>query len=408
MPCRGNGNQKRIATFKVRLTKVKGARTARGEATGYIEPHLSLILGHSTVVEPPPGQQVVAAVTARLAAAVDVPVTFRWGAGVLRGLDHPAEPGTDFVETLAYATIPAGRTSVDLPVTTLGDARSERDEQVAVLVDPHSTLVPVLNQGSLTILDNGRNDGSTQPPPTVTPTVPPPTAGPTSTTTPRPTVPPRDPGQPPVVTGTRAGSVVDYLAMPGDQAVTVPNGTYRGGTSTVDRPATNGPYKGWLVLVAQSQGGVVVDLSAAPLTLAANAGRVMFVGFRFVNGTVSVEGHDVAFWYTDHTFPASTCGARTTACTARPDHSTSTTTRRGTSRCTASTCTTRRRCCAGAVRRASTSPARVCTTPRRPSSGTTTRSRHAVVPPTSRSTTARCTAASCSPTVSRTSHRRTR
>ena len=38
--------------------------------------------------------------------------------------------------------------------------------------------------------------------------------------------------------------------MRGDQVVVVPNGTYRGGEVNAAHPATSGPLKGWLVLVA--------------------------------------------------------------------------------------------------------------------------------------------------------------
>src|SRR5205823_4766631 len=56
-------------------------------------------------------------------------------------------------------------------------------------------------------------------------------------------------------------SILDYVAMPGDQVVTVPNGTYSAGTVTAVHPATSGGLRGWLVLVAQTPGGVVVDQS---------------------------------------------------------------------------------------------------------------------------------------------------
>jgi hypothetical protein len=58
--------------------------------------------------------------------------------------------------------------------------------------------------------------------------------------------------------------------------------------------------------VAQSPGGVVVDLSNARLNLGANTTRVMFVGFQFVNGSVFISGQDITFWYTQHTYPATT------------------------------------------------------------------------------------------------------
>ena len=99
------------------------------------------------------------------------------------------------------------------------------------------------------------------------------------------------------------GSIASYINQPGDQVVTVPNGTYTGGQISAPHPATTGPYKGWLVLVAQSFHGVVVDMTSTPLVLDPTTSRVLFVGFKFQNGVVSVQGDDIAFWYTEHTFP---------------------------------------------------------------------------------------------------------
>jgi hypothetical protein len=98
-------------------------------------------------------------------------------------------------------------------------------------------------------------------------------------------------------------SITDYISRAGDQVVTVPDGTYSGGTVATAHPSTSGPYKGWLVLVAESPPGVVVDMSQKPLVLDLGSSRVLFVGFTFVNGTMSVRGDDIAFWYTEHTFP---------------------------------------------------------------------------------------------------------
>src|SRR5581483_2954235 len=44
-----------------------------------------------------------------------------------------------------------------------------------------------------------------------------------------------------------------YIALQGDQAVTVPNGTYTAGDVAAPHPETSGPYKGWLVLVAEKK-----------------------------------------------------------------------------------------------------------------------------------------------------------
>jgi hypothetical protein len=96
----------------------------------------------------------------------------------------------------------------------------------------------------------------------------------------------------------------DLLTMPGDQVVVVPNGVYQPGDIEAPHPATSGPLKGWLVLVAESPGGAVVDLSSARLWLGPDTTRVMFVGFNFVNGSVFIEGQNIDFWYTQHTYPA--------------------------------------------------------------------------------------------------------
>jgi hypothetical protein len=98
--------------------------------------------------------------------------------------------------------------------------------------------------------------------------------------------------------------LANYVKLGGDQVVVVPNGVYSARSVTAPHAPTNGKYKGWLVLKAQSPYGVVVDLSRGPLTLEAGTSRVLFVGFKFVKGSVDVKGHDIAFWYTDHTFPA--------------------------------------------------------------------------------------------------------
>ena len=111
-------------------------------------------------------------------------------------------------------------------------------------------------------------------------------------------------------------SIVDYVKMAGDQVVVVPNGTYVGGDVTAAHAATSGPLKGWLVLVAQTPGGAVVDLSypgkalsngltaKGDLFLRDGTTQVLFAGFTFVNGAVQVFGDDIRFWYTDHSFPA--------------------------------------------------------------------------------------------------------
>ena len=112
------------------------------------------------------------------------------------------------------------------------------------------------------------------------------------------------PSTPPVTP--EGGNITKLLTLPGDQVVTVADGTYSAGAVAAAHPETSGPYKGWLVLVAQSRHHVVVDMSAGPLTLDVGSSRVLFVGFKFINGTVNVRGDDIAFWYTEHTFPIET------------------------------------------------------------------------------------------------------
>jgi hypothetical protein len=58
-------------------------------------------------------------------------------------------------------------------------------------------------------------------------------------------------------------NIVDYIRQPGDQVIDVPDGTYRGGDVSAPHDATDGPYNGWLVLRAETKGGVVVDLADA-------------------------------------------------------------------------------------------------------------------------------------------------
>jgi hypothetical protein len=92
-------------------------------------------------------------------------------------------------------------------------------------------------------------------------------------------------------------SIIPFVAGPGGREVVVPNGTYVGG-------AIRAPHDGWLVLRAESPGGVTVDLSETGLSLDDGTSRVIFVGFRFVNGSVRMAGvQDIHFWYCDFSFP---------------------------------------------------------------------------------------------------------
>jgi hypothetical protein len=95
-------------------------------------------------------------------------------------------------------------------------------------------------------------------------------------------------------------NLLSYITQPGDRVVTVPNGTYAGGSVTAPHPATSGQYGGWLILQAATKHGVTVT---GDLQLAAGTSRVLFVGFRFVNTRLFVGGEHIAFWYTDHVYP---------------------------------------------------------------------------------------------------------
>ncbi|MCU1429542.1 MAG: Esterase [Actinomycetia bacterium] len=150
---------------------------------------------------------------------------------------------------------------------------------------------------------------STTTPSTTTPSTTTPSTTTPSTTTPPTTNPPSgdSPAPPPSNLGSNLST---YIALHGDQTVTVANGTYHAGTVSAPHPATSGAYRGWLVLRAESEHGVVVDLAGAALTLDSSTSRVLFVGFRFVNGSVFAYGNNIGFWYTDHTFPANVWAAQ--------------------------------------------------------------------------------------------------
>lgn len=94
--------------------------------------------------------------------------------------------------------------------------------------------------------------------------------------------------------------LVEYLALPGDQVVTIPDGTYSGGTISAAHPTTDGPFAGWLILRAETFHGVTVT---GDLVLEEGSSRVLFVGIRFVDSRVHNRGEQLAYWYTDHVFP---------------------------------------------------------------------------------------------------------
>jgi hypothetical protein len=96
------------------------------------------------------------------------------------------------------------------------------------------------------------------------------------------------------------GTLASLMAMSGDQAVTVANGTYAAGAiSTASHASTGGTYGGWLVLVAATPGSVIVDMAPPAgwtssdtntydLDLSGTTKRVLFVGFKFINGKVYI------------------------------------------------------------------------------------------------------------------------
>ena len=92
-------------------------------------------------------------------------------------------------------------------------------------------------------------------------------------------------------------TILPYLVGGDGGEVTVPNGRYSGGSIAA-------PHDDWLVLRAESPGGVVVDLSDTGLELREGSSKIVFVGFTFVNGMVRLSGvEDVHFWYSDFSFP---------------------------------------------------------------------------------------------------------
>lgn len=93
-------------------------------------------------------------------------------------------------------------------------------------------------------------------------------------------------------------SIADLVESSGGQEIVVPNGTYEGGV-------VSAMHTDWLVLRAETRGGVVVDLRTSGLRLEAPTRKVVFVGFRFVDGMVRLGGvEDVHFWYCEFEFPA--------------------------------------------------------------------------------------------------------
>jgi hypothetical protein len=119
---------------------------------------------------------------------------------------------------------------------------------------------------------------------------------------------------------TSSTAIKDWIALPRDVAYTVPNGTYTPDQISATYGTTGGTYNGWIILVAQTQGSVIVDMSPPAGWTSANtntydldftgvAARVLFVGFKFINGKVYVGSDRLRFWYCEFTFPASVWNA---------------------------------------------------------------------------------------------------
>lgn len=92
----------------------------------------------------------------------------------------------------------------------------------------------------------------------------------------------------------------ELLRLEGDQVVIVPDGTYQGVQVRAERPETDGPLGGWLVLQAENRNGAVIT---GDLRLESPTSRILFVGFRFENARVFNHGQHLAYWYTDHVYP---------------------------------------------------------------------------------------------------------
>jgi hypothetical protein len=110
------------------------------------------------------------------------------------------------------------------------------------------------------------------------------------------------------------GSFLPLLRMPGGQEVVVPNGTYTAGmldaasTPGIKHPATNGPLKGFLVLRAETPGGVKIVASGPTagghVFELRNAERIAFIGIDTVDVVNRFYGcKSMYWWYGDSTYP---------------------------------------------------------------------------------------------------------
>lgn len=112
----------------------------------------------------------------------------------------------------------------------------------------------------------------------------------------------------------RGSDIGLYINGSGNEICRVPNGDYYAlgfGNYGNEHPLTDGPYKGWRIIMAEDPGGCTIHLDDAPLRLWGS--RYMFVGFNVEAhgyhkgsdqaGQVWHLGSDIKWWYTDRQRP---------------------------------------------------------------------------------------------------------
>jgi hypothetical protein len=109
------------------------------------------------------------------------------------------------------------------------------------------------------------------------------------------------------------GSILPYLSAPGDQVIVVPNGTYTSGVLDavtapgIKHPATSGDLGGYLVLRAETPGGVkITNVGSAALRTfeMRNAERIVFLGFETEDVVTRHFGcRSVYWWYGESSYP---------------------------------------------------------------------------------------------------------
>ena len=95
------------------------------------------------------------------------------------------------------------------------------------------------------------------------------------------------------------------MGQAGGQKVILEDGVYNTGTGSVlAAHAAGSTYDGFLVLEAETPGGVTVDLSGKRLTSTLGTSRICFSGINFENGIFRMEGNElIRFWYCNWTYP---------------------------------------------------------------------------------------------------------